>query len=351
MNNLINEKLTYNGDSDTPTHLHVISYNSANVQEFTNPDLTDLDQLLMNDGINWIQIHGLKNTQIVNHICNFFQIDFLTIQDILNTNHLSKIEEFDNYIVCILKIFKSETVSENTSPFHELSQQHICAILGKNFVLTFMEEDSQIYNGVRQAIKNNTLKIRNRQSDYLFSVLLNEIIANHTGFINHIDSRLDDLEEQLFDNSQSNKDMGLEIQTCRRQYITIKKAVMPIKDQYSKFLRTDNPLIHRSNRVFYNDVNDHLQFVIQTIESCRETLSSLVDLYISNNDLKMNAIMKQLTIVSTIFIPLTFLAGIWGMNFTEMPELNWKYGYAYAWGLMLITGGAVFWFFKKKKWY
>ena len=109
--------------------------------------------------------------------------------------------------------------------------------------------------------------------------------------------------------------------------------------------------MHKVNRAFFNDVNDHLQFVLQTIEICRETLSSLVDLYISNNDLRMNDIMKRLTIVSTIFIPLTFLVGVWGMNFKIMPELDWQYGYVYAWILMLLVGGAVYWFFRKKKWY
>ncbi len=126
---------------------------------------------------------------------------------------------------------------------------------------------------------------------------------------------------------------------------------MPLKDQYSRLLLSDNELLTKNNRVFFNDVNDHLQFVLQTIEICRETLSSLVDLYISNNDLRMNDIMKRLTVVSTIFIPLTFLVGVWGMNFKMMPELDWKYGYLTAWIIMIIVGWIGYWFFKKKKWY
>ena len=124
-----------------------------------------------------------------------------------------------------------------------------------------------------------------------------------------------------------------------------------IKEQYIKLLRGESTLMHKMNRAFFNDVNDHLQFVLQTIEICRETLSSLVDLYISNNDLRMNDIMKRLTIVSTIFIPLTFLVGVWGMNFKMMPELDWRYGYCFAWALMIIIGIMVYAFFRKKKWY
>ena len=131
----------------------------------------------------------------------------------------------------------------------------------------------------------------------------------------------------------------------------VKRDVYPLKDQYNRLLRAENLLMHKANRAFFNDVNDHLQFVLQTIEICRETFSSLVDLYISNNDLKMNDIMKRLTVVSTIFIPITFLAGVWGMNFEFMPELDWRYGYLMAWALMIIIGGGIYLFFKKKGWY
>ena len=131
----------------------------------------------------------------------------------------------------------------------------------------------------------------------------------------------------------------------------MKKAILPLKEQYIKLLRAENLLIHKVNRAFFNDVNDHLQFVLQTIEICRETLSSLVDLYISNNDLRMNDIMKRLTIVSTIFIPLTFLVGVWGMNYKWMPELEWQYGYLFAWIVMAIIGIIVYLYFRKKKWY
>ena len=129
------------------------------------------------------------------------------------------------------------------------------------------------------------------------------------------------------------------------------KSILPLKEQYVKLLRAENLLIHKVNRAFFNDVNDHLQFVLQTIEICRETLSSLVDLYISNNDLRMNDIMKRLTIVSTIFIPLTFLVGVWGMNYKWMPELDWRYGYLFAWILMGVIGIVVYLYFRKKKWY
>ena len=167
--------------------------------------------------------------------------------------------------------------------------------------------------------------------------------------ISDIDNALEDLEEELLTVSEGN-DIGIQIQSLRRQYMLMKKSILPLKEQYIKLLRGESSLMHKVNRAFFNDVNDHLQFVLQTIEICRETLSSLVDLYISNNDLRMNDIMKRLTIVSTIFIPLTFLVGVWGMNFKFMPELDWKYGYWFAWLLMVVIGMIVYAFFRKKKW-
>lgn len=348
-NNLLSEKLVYTGHSKVSTKLHLITYDSNEIHETSATDFSTIQKALNKDQINWLQVQGLKDTELIREICDHFSINFLIIQDILNANHLTKIEEHDDYIVLILKLFRhSENQEEDESD--ELLQQQVGIILGDNFVLTFLENDSNFFNDVHTALRDNILKIRNRQSDYLLSVLLNGVIGNYINIVSSIDDALENLEEKLL-SIHTQKDIGAQIQALRRQYMLIKKAVMPLKEQYIKLLRAECTLMHKANRAFYNDVNDHLQFVLQTIEICRETLSSLVDLYISNNDLRMNDIMKRLTIVSTIFIPLTFLVGVWGMNFQFMPELNWKYGYLFAWLLMFIIGIIVYLYFRKKKWY
>ena len=174
--------------------------------------------------------------------------------------------------------------------------------------------------------------------------------AQVTGFRGET-RELEDMEGRLLSSNPAEMPGIEEIQQYRRIFRLIKKSILPLKEHINKLLHSDNTLLHKSNRPFFNDVNDHLQFVLQTLEGCRDMISALVDLYLSNNDQRMNGIMKQLTIVSTIFIPLTFLAGIWGMNFSWMPELNWKYGYLFAWILMLVTGTAVYLLFRRKKWY
>lgn len=347
-NNLLSEKLIYTGDSQTPTHLHLCKYNAEEMQELSATDFRTIIPELNNEHINWLQVHGMQNTETIREICTYFEIDFLTLQDILNANHPTKIEEHDKYIVLIAKLFHAN--EKGGDELDELEQQQVCMILGANYVLTFLENETNFFDDITTALRNDVLKIRGRQTDYLFSVLLNSVIGNYITIVSSIDDALEDLEEELLIITDG-KDIGVQIQSLRRQYMLIKRSVLPLKEQYVKLLRAEDQLIHKVNRAFFNDVNDHLQFVLQTIEICRETLSSLVDLYISNNDLRMNNIMKQLTVVSTIFIPLTFLVGVWGMNFKLMPELDWRYGYVFAWILMTVIGIAVYWYFKKKKWY
>lgn len=350
-NNLLNEKLIYNGESLTPTHLHLCVYNGTEMQEVSGNEFHPIAHALDNDRINWLQVHGLRNTELIREVCTHFEIDFLVLQDILNAKHPTKIEEHDKYTVLILKLFRFiPTPEDKTDTLSELEQQQVCIIQGSNFLLTFVENETDFFDDITSALQNDVMKIRGRQTDYLLSVMLNSVMGNYITTVADIDDSLEDLEEELLTISNG-KDIGVQIQSLRRQYMLMKKAVLPLKEQYVKLLRSENSLMHKVNRAYFNDVNDHLQFVLQTLEICRELLSSLVDLYISNNDLRMNDIMKRLTVVSTIFIPLTFLVGVWGMNFKTMPELDWRYGYLAAWGLMAFIGIIIYGYFKKKKWY
>jgi magnesium transporter len=342
-NNLLSDRLIYTGESQTPTHFHLCSYTPASVTEVEEAEFAKMSELLSNkERISWLQVHGLKHTDTIREICSFFDIDFLTLQDVLNTNHPTKIEEHERYTVFILKLFhKNEE--------EELEEQQLCLIQGTNFLLSFFEKETTFFDDVASALRNDILRIRGKQTDYLLSVLLNSVVANYRQTILAIDEQLEDIEELLLTYT-ARRNIGAEIQTLRRQYMMMKKALLPLREQYLNLIHSDNPLLHKVNRAYFNDVNDHLQFVLQTVDICRETLASLVDLYLSNNDLRMNDIMKRLTIISTIFIPLTFLVGIWGMNFRGMPELNWKYGYLYAWLLMGAIAFASYLYFRKKRW-
>lgn len=343
-NNLLSESLVYSGNSLTPTHFHLCSYNRTDTKEMSTDDIPTLLSTLDDNGINWLQVHGLKDTDKIETVCNHLGISFLTIQDILNVRHPMKVEDYGSYMVAILRYF-----IPSEDPYEELEEQNISLVLGKNYVLVFLENENNFFCGVKKAIANNVLRIRERHTDYLFSVLLNGIITDYVSKATLIDDRLEDLGSELMSNRAS-RDMGNSLQALRRQYIQLRQGLAPLREQYNILLRSDNPLLHRETRPFFNDVNDHLSLTFQTLEICRETFASLTDLYISNNDMRMNAIMKRLTVVSTIFIPLTFLVGVWGMNFKFMPELDWRYGYLFAWGIMVVTAVIITLYFRGKKW-
>lgn len=343
-NNLLSESLVYSGKSLTPTHFHLCSYNRTDTKEMSTDDIPTLLSTLDDNGINWLQVHGLKDTDKIETVCNHLGISFLTIQDILNVRHPMKVEDYGSYMVAILRYF-----IPSADPYEELEEQNISLVLGKNYVLVFLENENNFFCGVKKAIANNVLRIRERHTDYLFSVLLNGIITDYVPKATLIDDRLEDLGSELMSNRAS-RDMGNSLQALRRQYIQLRQGLAPLREQYNVLLRSDNPLLHRETRPFFNDVNDHLSLTFQTLEICRETFASLTDLYISNNDMRMNAIMKRLTVVSTIFIPLTFLVGVWGMNFKFMPELDWRYGYLFAWGIMVVTAVIITLYFRGKKW-
>ena len=343
-NNLLTEELNYIGGSKTPTHLHLCTYGPAGAENQDGDTIEDILPYFKAGSMHWIQIHGLKDTEEIQKVCRHFGIGFLTEQDILNSLHLTKIEAHEDYNVVILKLL-SATGEDEYLP------QQLCLVQGKDYLLTFTENDTDFFDEIYTAIENDVLKIRTRSSDFLLSVILNSVMTSFMSIISDMEDKLEDLEERLLTPGVMDPTIG-DLHVFRRNYRLIKKCIFPLKEQIAKLLHPeDTRLLHKASRPFFNDVNDHLQFVLQTLEGCRDLLGALVDMILSSNARHMNNIMRQLTVVSTIFIPLTFLAGIWGMNFRVMPELDWKYGYLYAWGLMLLIAIGVCVYFKRKKWY
>lgn len=343
-NNLLNDRFAYYGDSPTPTHLHLCVYDSAGVKRMTSENPDEVLSEVGKGGKIWLQVHGLLDAGSIKRICDYFHISFLTTQDILNTGHQPKIEDDGTYITAILRMYKDGDAEKDG-----WQEFNVSIVLGEDFVLTFMETENDYFEDVAEAISKNVFKIREHASDYLFSVLLNSVISNYVLLSGKIDDSLEELGSGLMTGVVED-DLGIRLQSLRRKYLQMRQGIAPLRDSYVTLFHTENPVMHYSTRPFFKDVNDHLQLTFQTLEICRETIASLTDLYISNNDMRMNAIMKRLTIVSTIFIPLTFLVGVWGMNFKFMPELDWRYGYLFAWILMAVIALSVVLFFRGKKW-
>lgn len=344
-NRHLSDKYVYVGVHDTVTQIRLTQYNESalNTHE-VKTNVTDFSKLTDSKSVNWFQVSGLTDSDVITRMVKECGLHSLDAKDILTPQHVIKIEEYKERLLIILN---SCYYNENK----ELHSEHISIVVAGNMVMTFTESNNPVFESVFQALDSNLLNIRKKGSGMLLVFLLNTIIASLADSASKVEEYMEDIEDILLNPEGKEDNIGQQIQERRRDYMTIRKNSQPLKEQLPKLMRSGLGIITEDMLPLYGDLVDQIQFVIQTNEGCRDIVSSLVDLYISNNDLRMNAIMKRLTVVSTIFIPLTFLVGVWGMNFNFMPELSWQYGYAIAWGIMVIIGILTWLFLKKKNWY
>lgn len=344
-NRRLSETYYYTGEHETTTGISLTQYNNETLRTLdVQTTETSFGSLTDEGCINWFQVSGLTDADVITRIVKDFGLHNLDAKDILTPQHVVKIEEYNGRLLIILN---SCYYNANM----EIQTEHISMMVAGNVVITFTESSNQVFENAHRALESNTLNIRRKGGGLLLAFLLNTIVANLAESASKVEEMLEDIEETLLDIKNNQGNMGSVIQQRRREYMIIRKNSQPLKEQFSKLLRTENGLISPDIVPIYNDLTDQLMFVSQTTESCREIISSLVDLYISNNDLRMNAIMKRLTVVSTLFIPLTFLAGVWGMNYKYMPELEWQYGYSIAWLVMIATAALTWIYMKRKDWY
>lgn len=343
-NRHLNEAPTYTGHFQTTTKIEQINYSSQGFEEKVIQEIPDINILQKDDFVTWIRVHGMSDEQAIIDLIKCVGLTELAARDVLTTPHIVSVEEYDKNIFIVMPV----------SYMHENENlvEQIAFIMGKNYLITIQESDHLFFDSIYNAIKvGNYFKYMSRKSDFLLASMINEVINYYGDYIIQLEDQLENLEDELLDfKTQTRKDLITDIQERRRHVIALRKVLIPFKDQLAKLLRTDGTLINRQEHPYFKDIYNQLLYLLQNIESCREILSSLVDLYLNNNDVKMNQIMKQLTLVATIFIPLTFLVGVWGMNFKFMPELDWRYGYLFAWGIMIAIGIAVMIWVKKKDW-
>lgn len=336
--------LKYTGHKHTPTDIQFIQYSPTLFHEQKTNDIRQIISSMKENTVNWIRVTGMSDQELIVDIVKGFGLSILDAKDVLTPEHIVSIDELDNTIFLVF------TAIYYTSD-HTIATEHISLILGTNFVISFQESERLFFERVYHVVKNKSLKADTKGADFLLGIMLSEIIEKYTETISLLEDNLEDLEDKLLDFGKNDKSLMVSIQEKRRDVIRLRKILLPLKEQFIKLLHSDKTLIQKSQLPYYRDLNDQILYILQTIESCREITSSLVDLYLNNNDLKMNVIMKQLTVVATIFIPLTFLAGVWGMNFRNMPELEHRYGYPFAWGIMIVVGLSIWIYFKKKDWF
>jgi magnesium transporter len=266
----------------------------------------------------------------------------LVLEDILNTHQRPKLEEHEDYLYIVLK-----SLAPDNDQFN-IAYEQVSLIVLKNFVFAFKEKTDSLFSLVATRIENSHGRVRSLGSDYLMYSLLDTIVDQNFGILDQLDETLAALEDDIF--TDPTPKMLEKIHQIKLEVIKMRRYISPVRDLSANLLRSESELIKPSTQIYLRDVHDHVMRIIESIETHRDILSSLLDIYLSSVSSKLNEVMKILTIFSAIFIPLTFVAGIYGMNFKHMPELDWKWGYPGVWVVFITIATSLYFFFKRKGW-
>ena len=322
--------------------IDLIDYSENYFFEKKNVKLKEIDDYCNTTSITWINVEGLHETEVIADIGKIYGIHTLTMEDILHLEQLPKVETFDSYIFTTVKMLSLDSNEK-------VEDEQLGIILGKNFVITFQEgKDGDVFEPLRDRIRKGNGRIRGMAADYLYYAILDIIIDNYFVVMEEIGEKIAVYEEKLMFAPEEN--IIKEIYSLKREIIFLRKSIVPLREMILKIQHCECELIETKTEIFLRDLYDHSLQVIDMVETYREMVSGLLELYLSSLSNRMNEVMRTLTTISTIFIPLTFIVGVYGMNFVNMPELKFKYGYYIIWGFMIGIGIFMYKYFKNKKW-
>ncbi len=335
--------LIYTGEAPLkPAKVQLVKYNTELISTSVFKDMGEVMNRISSEFVSWIHIDNLNNTSLIDEIGSIFNIHALTLEDVLNIEHLPKVEESDDHLFLTLKHVKFNGSGE-------LTETHISLILCGNVLLSFADSEDDIFNTVRTRIESDKSRARTKKADYLFYLLLDNLVDNYYLVFDEVYNRLEKTDIKLIEAPGKNRIS--EIHQIKNDLVLIRKSLIPLEKAVSIILKDEFDLITDADEIFFKDVYDHITQLIQTHDSCRDFISSLIEINSSNMNNSLNQTMKILTVIATIFIPLTFLAGIYGMNFRNMPELSWHYGYFLVLGLMLLVALGMIIYMKRKKFF
>ena len=342
--------LIFTGEQKTEkVSVSLFDYNSGNFSETSIDDLNDLEKYKNNSNVTWINVVGLHDINILDKIGNIFGIHPLVLEDILNVSHNPKIEDYENFLFLVVKMINYK------EDINILDIEQVSLIIGKNYIITFQEKNGDVFEPIRNRIRTAKGLVRKYNEDYLAYRILDSIIDNYFSVLENFDDRIEDIEDQIL--AQPDESSLEEIHHLRKELIKLRRAVSPLREMIFTIEKERFNLIQKTTYVYLRDLSDHIKQIIDTIENYREFINGLLEVYLSNASQRMNEVVKLLTIISTIFIPLTFIVGIYGMNFRtdasrwNMPELDWAFGYPFVMALMVVIAVTLIIFFKKKRWF
>ncbi|MDW7733087.1 MAG: magnesium/cobalt transporter CorA [Methanolobus sp.] len=326
---------------DEKPRITLINYDRTNFEERIVQNVEDcFDQ--QKNGVTWINVDGVHQVDIVEKIGKHFGLHPLVMEDILHTDQRPKMEDYESYIYLVLKMMWYDDIE------NDIRVEQISLVLGPDFVISFQEGEGDTFNALRERLRTSKGRIRSLDASYLAYAMMDSIVDNYFVVLERVSEIIETLEDELIENPVSET---LEsVHDLKKEIIYFRKSVWPLREVISSLERSESPLIADSTQVYLKDIYDHTIRVVESIETYRDIITGVMDLYLSSVSNKMNEVMKTLTIIATIFIPLTFVAGIYGMNFEYMPELRWRWGYPAVWIVIISTSTAMFIYFRNKKW-
>lgn len=321
--------------------LELITYNREKYDMYTSNDVDVLLKNLSEERVNWINLDGLNVSPIIEKIQAHFCLHSLMVEDILNDQR-PKTEEFEDYLFVTLKmLYRIEGA--------EIDYEQISFVLGGNFLLSFQEKEGDLFNAFRERIRLDQGRVRKKKADYLLYRLIDIIVDNYYNVLDNIGEQIEETEECI--QTDTSMQTFKKIQQMKKELIYLHKALYPLRDAIGKLVKDESSFIQEENVRYFSDVYDHTIHLIDSLETYRDLTSSLMDIYINTQNTRLNEVIRLLTIISTIFIPLTFIVGVYGMNFKKnFPEIESEYGYPIVWIVMLAIAGSMVAFFRHKKW-
>jgi magnesium transporter len=321
----------------------LIDYDENQYDEREIKNIEDCFPCKDTPSISWINIDGVHQVDVIEKLGAHFDLHPLLQEDVVNTHQRPKFDEFDDHLFIVLRMFFLNEVE------NKLEGEQISFIVGANFVISFQERPGDVFEQVRERLRNGKGRIRKKGSDYLTYALIDAIVDSYYTILEGLGEHIELLQEELV-SEPKREDLQI-IQDLKRDMLFIRKSVWPLREVIGGLVRSESTLIKQDVLVYIRDVYDHVIQAIDTIETYRDMLSAMLDIYLSSVGNRMNEVMKVLTIIATIFIPMTFLAGVYGMNFKYMPELGWRYAYLFFWIVVSVVLIAMIVYFKRRKWF
>ncbi|MBN1341030.1 MAG: magnesium/cobalt transporter CorA [Phycisphaerae bacterium] len=332
--------LVINGDASKPT-VRVMEYTAEAVQEHELADVQELRGLLARDSLSWIDVEGLGDEQVLRSIADIFELHPLALEDVVNVPQRPKVENYEKHLLYITRM----AILDDAYAIHA---QQISIYLGPNFVLTFQEDHQDVLDPVRTRLRQGKGPIRKSGPDYLAYAIIDAVIDAYYPILESYGEILESLEDEIVE--QPRRSILRRIHQMKRELLSVRRAIWPQREAINSLIRDENPLISDAVRVYLRDCYDHCIQIIDVVETYRELASGLMDVYLSSLGNRTNDVMKVLTIMASIFIPLTFMAGVYGMNFEHMPELRTRYGYPVLMAAMIAVAVGMVMFFRRKGW-